>query len=108
MLDYYGSILKSSKDIDLELLNNYKNKYNEEYIKKIIANLRKEKIIEDYYSVSGWLVFHKTDITIAITEIIINQKQKNEKKLKAVYCLEILFLENNIKDNDIIKYILDI
>ena len=39
MLDYYGSIVLSEEDIDKELINSFKNKCYESYIKRFIILL---------------------------------------------------------------------
>ena len=39
MLDYYGSIPKSNKEIDTEIISKYINQCNKSYIDKIILDL---------------------------------------------------------------------
>tara|TARA_B100000900_G_C20571274_1_gene713336 strand:- start:1363 stop:1725 length:363 start_codon:yes stop_codon:yes gene_type:complete len=108
MLDYYGSIIKSNKEIDTEIINKYKNECNIEYIKRVIYDLRKEDVIMERYSISGWnSLSYKKIIFEAITKKINYQKQMNELKLKSVYCLRKFFELNNINDNDIIEYIVN-
>ena len=62
MLDYYGSIIKSKKEIDHELISFFQSHSNESYLKQIIHNLRKEESLANEYSVSGWLVFYRENI----------------------------------------------
>ena len=45
MLDYYSSIMKSSNEIDSELIAYFKNKANQSYIESIIQDLKKENIL---------------------------------------------------------------
>tara|TARA_B100001094_G_scaffold306437_1_gene337208 strand:+ start:6508 stop:6849 length:342 start_codon:yes stop_codon:yes gene_type:complete len=106
MLDYYGSIVKSDKEIDTEIISNYINKCNETYIEKLISDLRKEDKIHKKYSISGWNVFGRTSVLWEIDLIFKKNKEKNEKKLKTYYCLDKYFILNDIKDNDIITSIL--
>lgn len=97
MLDYYGSIEKSCEDIDRELIQSFKN-YNKEYIQSIILKLRNENIIQNNYSVSGWLVFGKSQIINHINEYIQNDTVISQKKLLLLRYL----LDNNI-ETDIIR-----
>jgi hypothetical protein len=46
MLDYYGSIMKTDKEIDTELISRFQE-YNENYIECIINELRRK----EYYPV---------------------------------------------------------
>tara|TARA_Y100001958_G_C21224795_1_gene550187 strand:- start:347 stop:724 length:378 start_codon:yes stop_codon:yes gene_type:complete len=85
MLDYYGSIVKSEKEIDNELIQRFKNRCHESYMKIIINNLRKEEVLQKEYSVSGWMVFHAKTIHEIIDKSINYQSQKNEKLLKFIY-----------------------
>lgn len=85
MLDYYGSIVKSEKEIDNELIQKFKNRCNESYMKKIINNLRKEEVLQKEYSVSGWMVFHAKTIHEIIDKYINYQSQRNQKLLKFIY-----------------------
>ena len=62
MLDYYGSIIKSDKEIDSEIIQKFKDKCHESYLKKIIYDLRQENILQKEYSVSGWNIFHQKTI----------------------------------------------
>ena len=86
MLDYYGSIIKSKKEIDHELIS-----FFESYLKQIIYNLRKEETLANEYSVSGWLVFYRENIYKMIKIQLNHQKQKNYQKLKFTYCYHLLF-----------------
>ena len=86
MLDYYGSIIKREPEIDTELISRYTEKCYESYIEKIISDLRKEDVLQKEYSVSGWMVFHGKLIHDIIEKTMNYQKQKNEKKVKFLYC----------------------
>ena len=50
MLDYYGSIIKKEKEIDKEIIQMFKDRCYESYIKKIISDLRKEEVLQSF----GW------------------------------------------------------
>jgi hypothetical protein len=102
MLDYYGSIIKSEVEIDSEIINSFRKKCNESYIQKVISDLRKEGILHKEYSVSGWMVFHGKTIHEIIEKTINYQKQKNEKKIKFLYCYNHLF-----NDQDVCRLICD-
>ena len=86
MLDYYGSIIKREPEIDTELISRYIEKCYESYLEKIISDLRKEGILHKEYSVSGWMEFHGKNIHEIIEKTMNTQKQKNEKKVKFLYC----------------------
>ena len=102
MLDYYGSIIKHEQEINNEIIQYFNDKCHESYLKKIIYDLRKEDVLHKEYSVSGWMVFHSKDIHQNILKTINNQKQKNEKKLKFLYCYNQLF-----RDIDVCRLICD-
>ena len=91
MLDYYGSIIKSKKEIDYELIQFFLSHSNESYLKQIIHNLRKEENLANEYSVSGWFVFYRENIHKMILIQLNHQKQKNYQKLKFTYCFHLLF-----------------
>jgi hypothetical protein len=96
MLDYYGSIIKREPEIDTELITRFSEKCHESYLEKIIADLRKEDVLQKEYSVSGWMVFHGKMIHEIILKTINYQKQKNEKKLKFIYCYNQLFYDKDV------------
>ena len=80
MLDYLGSIEKPTEEIDRELIQSFRN-YNSEYIQSIILKLRNENMIQNNYSISGWMVFHKSQIINHIREYIQNDTVIVQKKL---------------------------
>lgn len=82
-MDYFGSIVKSEKEIDNELIQRFRDHCYESFIKKIISDLRKENILHKEYSVSGWNVFHGKPICDIIEEKI--KKLKSEQRLKFLY-----------------------
>ena len=102
MLDYYGSIVKSKQEIDRELFQKFKDRCHESYMKKIVSELRKENILNDEYSHSGWMVFHVKTIHDIIKNKIIVQTDKNKQKLKFTYCYNQFH-----KDSDICRMICD-
>ena len=102
MLDYYGSIIKSEQEIDRELIQKFRDRCYESYMKKIISDLRKENILHEEYSYSGWLTFHGKTIWDIIENNIIVQIDKNKQKLKFTYCFNKLF-----NDTDVCKMICD-
>ena len=102
MLDYMGSIIKSEEEIDKELIQVFRNRCYESYMKKVIYDLRKEEVLYKEYSYSGWMVFHGKTIYEIIEKTINYQKQKNEKKIKLLYCYNQLF-----NDIDVLRLICD-
>ena len=71
MLDYYGSITKQKDEIKQDILRAFcpekKGGYNESYILRLANELG---IIDQEYSVSGWMVFHyKTAVDLIKSEI---------------------------------------
>lgn len=102
MLDYYGSITKPNEEIDKELIESFKNKCYESYIKNLILKLRQQGVFFKEYSVSGWYMLHRNTITDIINTKLNHKKLKSEKKLKFVYCYTILF-----NDYDICRSICD-
>ena len=102
MLDYYGSIIKRENEVDTELISRFRERCYESYLEKIISDLRKEGVLQKEYSVSGWMVFHGKTIHEIILKTINYQKQKNEKKIKFLYCYQQLF-----DDQDLCRLICD-
>lgn len=102
MMDYYGSIIKSEQEIDSELIQRFKDRCQEGFMKQIISDLRRENILNKEYSVSGWLTFHGKTVCDIIENKIIVQKDKNKQKLKFTYCYNQLF-----SDTDVCKMICD-
>ena len=110
MLDYYGSITKSEKEIDNEIIQRFRDRCHysigiscsvgEKIMKIIISELRKENILNKEYSVSGWMVIHSKTIYNIIEERINHYKSK--QKLKLTYCFNQLF-----NDIDVCKIICD-
>ena len=96
MLDYYSTIPKSQKEVDQELIQMFKNKAPEDTMKKIISDLREEKVIASNYSITGWNMFAKKQLCEIILIELNYILQKNEKKLTTTYCLE------NHLNNDIL------
>ena len=94
MLDYYGSITKSDEEVEKEIIQKFRTRCHESYLKNIINRLIKEDILHNGYSVSGWYVFHQKNIYEIIEKTINYKKQKSELKLKFLYCY-------NQKFNDI-------
>ena len=102
MLDYYGSIVKSEDDINSEIIQCFRDRCYESYMKKMINNLRKEEVLQKEYSVSGWMVFHRKTILDMINIQLNHGLQKANKRIKFVYCYNQLF-----NDNDVCKEICD-
>ena len=96
MLDYYGSIVKSEKEIDRELIQKFKDRCHEAYMKKIISDLRKENFLHKEYSHSGWMIFHCKPIHDIIKIQLNYELQKANKRIKLLYCYNKLFDELNI------------
>ena len=101
-MDYYGSIIKSEREIDKELVQRFHDQCQESYMKKIISDLRRENILHKEYSFSGWLTFHGKTVCDIIKNKILVQKDKNYQKLKFTYCYNQLF-----NDTDVCKMICD-
>ena len=102
MLDYYGSIVKSEPDIDRELIQSFREKCRESYIKKIISDLRREEVLMKEYSYSGWMVFHGKTIHDIIKNKLDNELNISEKRLKFTYCFN-----QSYKDMDVCRMICD-
>ena len=102
MLDYYGSIVKCSEEIDKELIQKFREHCYESYMRKIISELRREEVLMKEYSVSGWMVFHGKTIHDIIKNKIDNELNISEKRLKFTYCYN-----QSYKDNDVCRMICD-
>ena len=102
MLDYYGSIVKSSEEIDRELIQKFRRDCYESYMRKIISDLRREESLMKEYSVSGWMVFHNKTICGVIRNRLNNELNISEKRLKFLYCYNLSY-----KDMDVCRMICD-
>ena len=78
MLDYYGSIIMENEKIDKDLIENFRN-YNENYILKIISDLRETNILPLENSISGWMIFARKYIIDEINTILKNETNKSIK-----------------------------
>ena len=88
MMDYFGSIEKTSEEVDMELILSFKN-YNPSYIQSISSAFRNENMICNVYSVSGWMVFFRKEVIQLIETKIKNDTENVAKKLLLVrYCIE--------------------
>tara|TARA_Y100001936_G_C15951749_1_gene600558 strand:- start:312 stop:626 length:315 start_codon:yes stop_codon:yes gene_type:complete len=96
MMDYFGSIVKSESEIDSELIERFRDRCHESFMKKIIQDLKKEQVLLKEYSVSGWMVFHGKTIHDIIKNKINVQTDKNKQKLKFTYCFNKLFNDTNV------------
>ena len=101
MLDYYGSIMKTDQEIDTELISRFRD-YNENYIERILNDLRRESILTSGHSVSGWMVFVGKYTVDKMKTIISDQTRLNLQKLQFVKYAR----ENNI-DIDVCQLICD-
>ena len=101
MLDYFGSIPISDKEIDTQLISRFRE-YNENYIEKIINDLRKEQILISGHSVSGWMIFVGKYTMDKINKIISDQTRLNLQKLQFMKYAR----EKNL-NNDICQIICD-
>ncbi len=80
MLDYYGSIIKSDKEVDREIIHKFRDRCYESYLTKIISDLRKEDILQKEYSVSGWLTFFGQNIYEIVEELLIIKNKRMKRK----------------------------
>jgi hypothetical protein len=101
MLDYYGSIPKSDREIDTELISRFRD-YNENYIERIINDLRRENILTSGHSVSGWMVFVGKYTVTKMKEIIYKQTVLNRQKLEFMK-----YVDKNGIDQDVAREICD-
>ena len=101
MLDYYGSIMKSDQAIDTELISRFRD-YNENYIERIINDLRREQILTSGHSVSGWMVFVGKYTVDKMKSIIAEQTRLNKQKLEFMK-----YIDTNNIDIDVAKAICD-
>ena len=98
MLDYWGSISKSAKEVDNELIALFEKKAPVKTLQALILDLRNEKIILNDYSISGWNMFAKKQLYDIILIQLNTDLQKNNNKLKATFCLQ-----NYLNDDIIYK-----
>lgn len=101
MLDYFGSVIKSDDEITNDLISHFRD-YNQNYIEKIINDLRREQILTSGHSVSGWMIFVGKYTVDKMKKIISDQTRLNFQKLQFMKYAK----KNNI-DNDVCQMICD-
>lgn len=101
MLDYLGSAMKSDDEITNDLISRFRD-YNQNYIEKIINDLRREQILTSGHSVTGWMIFVGKYTVDKMKKIISDQTRLNLQKLQFMKYAK----ENNI-DNDVCQMICD-
>ena len=80
MMDYYGSIIKSEAEVDQGLIQKFREKCYESYMKKIIRDLREEEVLQKEYSVSGgWYFMVKRFMKLLKKQLIIKNKRMKRK-----------------------------
>jgi len=91
MLDYYGSIIMGSDEVDSRLIESFKHRCHEDYLLKMIKGLREEGVLSSEYSVSGWMVFGSGQIHKILTIELNYLHQKGERKVAFLYCFNKLY-----------------
>jgi hypothetical protein len=83
MLDYFGSITIDKNDVIKNIIKQYNNKYNDDYIINILEYLYSKRLLEKEYSISGWNMFH-CNTTIKHINDYIRLDTLNRKKIVAL------------------------
>ena len=81
MLDYYGSIVKDNNQIDVEMIQYFKE-YREDHILKIVNDLRRIGTLPLENSVSGWSIFVRKFIIDEIKEILSKETHLAKQNLE--------------------------
>ena len=81
MLDYYGSVIKDNNQIDIEIIQ-YFREYNKNHILKIINELRRVGTLPLENSVSGWGIFVRKFIIDEIKSILAKQTHLAKQRLE--------------------------
>jgi hypothetical protein len=89
MLDYYGSIVKDNNQIDIEMIQYFKE-YNKDHILRIVNELRRVGTLPLENSVSGWSIFVRKFIIDEIKSIL------SKETHLAKQCLEFMKLCDSI------------
>ena len=81
MLDYYGSIVKDNNQIDIEMIQYFKE-YNQDHILRIVNELRRVGTLPLENSVSGWMIFVRKFIIDEIKEILSKETHLAKQRLE--------------------------
>ena len=84
MMDYYGSITMTNKDIKASLLHHLAE-YPEDYVVELSEKLG---VYKTTYSVSGWSVFHGPEWVKKMRDILIKETEDAKKNLAIVKVAE--------------------
>ena len=87
------------QEIETKLIENLKDKCNEDILKIMIESLKKEGILIDSQFVTNWSECMYDNLYRILLIRINYQKQKNEKKLIVAQCQESLCNDKDIIDN---------
>lgn len=111
MLDYYGSITIDKNDVIKNIIKQYNNKYNNDYIINILEYLYSKRLLEKEYSISGWNMFHCLTTIKHINDYILLDTLNRKKIVALMFQLinssDLAFEPNiykNICDNVRVKY----
>ena len=95
MLDYYGSIVKDNNQIDIEMIQYFKE-YNEDHILRIVNELRRVGTLPLENSVSGWSIFVRKFIIDEIKEILSKETHLAKQRLEFMKLCDSINLPSDI------------
>lgn len=95
MLDYYGSIVKDNNQIDIEMIQYFKE-YNQDHILRIVNELRRVGTLPLENSVSGWSIFVRKFIIDEIKEILSKETHLAKQRLEFMKLCDSINLPSDI------------
>ena len=91
MMDYYGSIVKDTTEINNELYNYFKNKeeckMSQEQFQTIINALRQTGVIKYQYSITGWYTYGGQEAIHNTKSYMKTLRKSNIHKLAWMYVM---------------------
>ena len=95
MLDYYGSIVKDNNQIDIEMIQYFKE-YNKDHILRIVNELRRVETLPLENSVSGWSIFVRKFIIDEIKGILSKETHLAKQRLEFMKLCDSINLPSDI------------
>ena len=102
MLDYYGSISASISEVDNYIVERFRGRASESYLRNMLKELREAGKIPTEYSVSGWMVFGAEGLSWTVSSILDEELKSSKQRL----AMSTTLLQEGHLDYDILKKVL--
>ena len=99
MLDYYGSISKPIGEVDNYIVDRFRGRASESYLRNMLKELREAGRIPTEYSVSGWMVFGGEGLSWTVKSILDEELKSSKQRL----AMSTTLLQESHLDYDVLK-----